>query len=88
MVAKLSTFFALVTAVTASGPTLETDISKISRSWGQISTYADNPANYFGVQNVGLPDSCQIEQVHLLQRHAQRFPTGKEVNLPNFILYF
>lgn len=26
--------------------------------------------------DIGLPDGCQIEQVHSLQRHAQRFPTG------------
>lgn len=25
---------------------------------------------------MGLPDGCQIEQVHSLQRHAQRFPGG------------
>jgi hypothetical protein len=57
-------------------PSLLTDLSVISRSWGQISTYADNPENYFGVQNVGLPDGCGIEQAHTLQRHAQRFPTS------------
>lgn len=28
------------------------------------------------MQDVGLPDGCQIEQVHSLQRHAQRFPTS------------
>lgn len=39
---------------------LLTDISKISRSWGQISTYADNVDEYFGVEYVGLPDGCQI----------------------------
>ena len=55
---------------------LETDLSSISRQWGQLSVYADNPENYFGVQDVGLPDGCQIEQAHTLQRHAQRFPTG------------
>ena len=55
---------------------LETDINAISRSWGQISNYADNAPNSFGVENVGLPDGCQVEQAHLLQRHAQRFPTG------------
>ncbi|KAK3075030.1 hypothetical protein LTR53_002000 [Teratosphaeriaceae sp. CCFEE 6253] len=43
---------------------------------GQISTYRDNDESYFGVDDVGLPDGCQIEQVHTLQRHAQRFPTG------------
>lgn len=55
---------------------LLTDLSAISRSWGQISTYADNAENYFGVQDVGLPDGCAIEQAHSLQRHAQRFPTA------------
>lgn len=70
---------ALAVSVSAASkaPTLETDISKISRSWGQISTYADNDPTYFGVKYVGLPDGCQIEQAHLLQRHAQRFPTGE-----------
>src|ERR1700750_1522977 len=53
-----------------------TDLSVISRSWGQISTYADNPENYFGVQDIGLPAGCGIEQAHTLQRHGQRFPTS------------
>lgn len=59
-----------------NGDVLLTDISVISRSWGQISTYADNPDDYFGVYDVGLPDECGIEQAHTLQRHAQRFPTS------------
>jgi hypothetical protein len=59
-----------------SDQVLLTDLGVISRSWGQISTYADNPENYFGVQNVGLPAGCGIEQAHTLQRHAQRFPTS------------
>ncbi len=45
---------------------LETDISKISRSWGQVSVYADNDEDYFGVGYVGLPDGCQIvSSLHL-----------------------
>jgi hypothetical protein len=56
--------------------TLLTDLSVISRSWGQVSTYADNPENYFDVNDVGLPEGCGIEQAHTLQRHAQRFPTS------------
>jgi hypothetical protein len=56
--------------------TLLTDLSVISRSWGQISTYADNSDDHFGVKDVGLPDGCGIEQAHTLQRHAQRFPTS------------
>jgi hypothetical protein len=55
---------------------LLTDLSTISSHWGQLSPYADNAENYFGVQDVGLPDGCQIEQVHSLQRHANRFPTS------------
>ena len=62
--------------VSSNDVVLETDLSAISRSWGQISTYADNAPDYFGVLNVGLPDGCQVEQAHLLQRHAQRFPTS------------
>lgn len=60
----------------ASNGTLLTDINVISQYWGQISPYLENPDNYFGVNDVGLPDGCQVEQVHNLHRHANRFPTG------------
>ncbi|KAK8217620.1 hypothetical protein M8818_001379 [Zalaria obscura] len=60
----------------ASAQDLATDIDAISRYWGQISPYHDNPDSIFGVDDVGLPSGCQIEQVHTLQRHAQRFPTA------------
>lgn len=50
------------------------DADFVSRHWGQISTYRENAPNHFGVKDVGLPDGCQIEQAHLLQRHAERFP--------------
>ncbi|EME89318.1 uncharacterized protein MYCFIDRAFT_129774, partial [Pseudocercospora fijiensis CIRAD86] len=43
---------------------------------GQLSPYKDNDDRGFGVKDVGLPDHCQIEQAHTLQRHAQRFPTS------------
>ena len=55
---------------------LLTDLATISQYWGQISPYFDNVENYFGVKDVGLPSGCQVEQAHLLQRHANRFPTG------------
>ncbi|EMC99773.1 hypothetical protein BAUCODRAFT_145151 [Baudoinia panamericana UAMH 10762] len=67
--------------------TIITDINTISQYWGQISPYTDNADSYFGVQDVGLPNGCQIEQVHSLQRHAQRFPTSEYddgVNDENF----
>lgn len=51
---------ALLTVAQVSAVDLEADITKISRSWGQISVYADNDDNYFGVDYVGLPDGCQI----------------------------
>ena len=62
---------AMLLAATASTaydpkPALLTDISIISRYWGQISTYADNPDNYFGVDYVGLPDGCQVVSGHSL----------------------
>lgn len=55
---------------------LLTDINTISRYWGQIASYVDNADNYFGVDYVGVPDGCKLEQAHLLQRHAQRGPTS------------
>lgn len=60
----------------AINSTIISDISVISQYWGQISPYSDNPENYFGVDDVGLPDGCQVEQVQSLQRHANRFPTS------------
>jgi hypothetical protein len=56
---------------------LLTDMSIISQHWGQISPYNDNDDRYFGVNDVALPDGCGIEQVHILHRHAQRFPTSE-----------
>lgn len=47
---------------------LLTDINEISRSWGQVSTYADNPEDYFGVNAIGLPDGCQIVCILLRTR--------------------
>ncbi|KAK5124996.1 hypothetical protein LTR85_001186 [Meristemomyces frigidus] len=60
----------------STNSTLLTDLSVISQYWGQLAPYRDNDDSYFGVDDVGLPDGCQIEQVHSLQRHAQRFPTS------------
>lgn len=52
------------------------NIAQISSHWGQIAPYVDNFEDYFGIDLVGLPNGCQIEQVHTLRRHAQRFPTS------------
>lgn len=53
-----------------SSPNLLSDLDTIQQYWGQITPYADNADNYFGVQDVGLPDGCQVEQAHLLERIA------------------
>ncbi|CAK7264996.1 hypothetical protein SEPCBS57363_001356 [Sporothrix epigloea] len=62
-------------AGTALGSSLATDINVISRYWGELAPYADNAEDYFGVNDVGVPQGCGLEQAHLLQRHAQRFDT-------------
>lgn len=59
----------------SSNHTLVSDIDFISKHWGQVSTYSENPENIFGVKDTGLPAGCQVEQAHALQRHAQRYPT-------------
>lgn len=75
--ASASSFANIGRATSESTPLLtNANIAQISSHWGQISPYVDNLENYFGVNYVGLPNGCQIEQAHTLQRHAQRFPTG------------
>jgi hypothetical protein len=66
--------------------TLLTDLTTISGYWGQITPYSDNPDTYFGVDWVGLPSGCQIEQVHTLQRHANRFPTSGTSRRIDFVI--
>ena len=57
---------------------LLTDLSTISQYWGQLTPYSDNAEDFFGVENVGVPAGCQVEQTHVLQRHANRFPGGAD----------
>jgi hypothetical protein len=54
----------LFSAVAVVAQDLLTDITQIQQYWGQISPYADNPENYFGVDYVGLPNGCQIVRNH------------------------
>jgi hypothetical protein len=70
-----------------SSSSLLTDITQIERYWGQITPYADNSENFFGVTNVGVPAGCQVEQAHLLQRHGARFPGGTYDDGPNDLLF-
>jgi hypothetical protein len=46
------------------------DLDVISQNWGQITPYNDNKPSFFGVEKVGLPDGCGIEQVHVLHRYV------------------
>lgn len=42
-------------------------------SWGNLSPYADSTG--FGLDK-GFPAECELSQVHVLHRHAQRYPTS------------
>ncbi|EIT75539.1 multiple inositol polyphosphate phosphatase [Aspergillus flavus] len=59
----------------ASGPTGASYPSgfDMSTSWGNLSPYKDQPG--FEVPN-GVPRGCELSQVHVLHRHAQRYPTS------------
>ncbi|CAI7618771.1 unnamed protein product [Penicillium pancosmium] len=46
---------------------------EIKKSWGHLSPYDD--AHHFGVDK-GFPVECELSQVHVLHRHAQRYPTS------------
>ncbi|KAJ6106524.1 hypothetical protein N7512_010041 [Penicillium capsulatum] len=58
----------------ASAPTGSTYPSgfDMKRSWANLSPYKD--ADGFGVLN-GVPEKCELSQVHVLHRHAERYPT-------------
>ncbi|GFF37074.1 3-phytase B [Aspergillus lentulus] len=45
----------------------------ITTSWGNLSPYKDAPG--FNVSN-GVPRGCELSQVHVLHRHAQRYPVS------------
>jgi hypothetical protein len=57
---NLSGAVLLLSAVAVGAQDLLTDITQIQRYWGQLSPYADNADNYFGVEYVGVPDGCQV----------------------------
>ncbi|KAJ5930478.1 Histidine phosphatase superfamily clade-2 [Penicillium verhagenii] len=63
------------TSSAASGPTGSTYASgfDMTRSWANLSPYRD--ADGFSVPK-GVPEGCELSQVHVLHRHAQRFPTS------------
>ncbi|KAH8689450.1 putative extracellular phytase [Talaromyces proteolyticus] len=48
----------------------------MTTSWGNLSPY--KPATAFGGFGLpqGVPKGCELSQVHVLHRHAQRYPTN------------
>jgi len=57
----LNLFGAVIfSAIAVGAQDILTDITQIQRYWGQLTPYADNPEDYFGIGYVGLPDGCQI----------------------------
>lgn len=60
----------------ATSSQLLTDITQIQQYWGQITPYHQNNETFFGVEDVGVPNGCQVEQAHVLERHGARFSTS------------
>jgi len=59
----------------ASVPTGATYASgfDMKKHWANLSPYKD--ADSFGVPS-GVPEGCELSQVHVLHRHAERFPSN------------
>ncbi|PYH91212.1 multiple inositol polyphosphate phosphatase [Aspergillus ellipticus CBS 707.79] len=49
----------------------------LASNWGNLSPYKDGPG--FSVPS-GVPLGCELAQVHVLHRHAQRYPTAYELD--------
>lgn len=49
----------------------------ITKSWGNLSPYTGAPG--FSVPK-GSPQGCELSQVHVLHRHAQRYPTKSDLD--------
>ncbi|KAJ5726309.1 Histidine phosphatase superfamily clade-2 [Penicillium malachiteum] len=73
--AATATATASSSTVHASQPTGATYASgfDMTKSWANLSPYKD--ADGFNIPK-GVPQGCELSQVHVLHRHAQRFPTA------------
>jgi hypothetical protein len=66
-------------APTSSGPASEATGASyksgfdMTKSWANLSPYKNAPS--FGIPK-GMPQGCELSQVHVLHRHAERFPTS------------
>lgn len=50
---------------------------EMTKSWGNLSPYKDS--DEFGLPK-GVPVGCELSQVHVLHRHAQRYPTDNPLD--------
>ncbi|OXV10963.1 hypothetical protein Egran_01276 [Elaphomyces granulatus] len=66
-------------ALGALEPTAATGASGFdyTTSWGSLSPYKD--AEGFNLPK-GYPQGCELSQVHILHRHAQRYPTSSPLD--------
>ncbi|KAJ9299819.1 hypothetical protein DTO271G3_2703 [Paecilomyces variotii] len=82
-IASSSAVILALAAVTAANPTVSSHDAAttgatyasgfdMTTSWANLSPYRD--AAGFNVSN-GVPHGCELSQVHVLHRHAQRWPT-------------
>ncbi|KAJ5652248.1 Histidine phosphatase superfamily clade-2 [Penicillium longicatenatum] len=74
-IAATATATATSSPASASAPTGSTYASgfDMTKSWANLSPYRD--ADGFSLPK-GVPEGCELSQVHVLHRHAQRFPTS------------
>jgi hypothetical protein len=80
-------FASLIITLSDISSDVTDDIASISEYWANIRPYEDNAPTVFGVLDGGLPDGCQVEQVHVLHRHGSRYPTTDPFdngNIQNF----
>lgn len=50
----------------------------MTTSWGNLSPYKD--ATNFGKLSKGYPKGSELSQVHILHRHAERYPTSSSLD--------
>ncbi|ODQ67934.1 phosphoglycerate mutase-like protein [Nadsonia fulvescens var. elongata DSM 6958] len=46
--------------------------------WGTISEYYTGGSNFPGIEGdgLGIPEQCSLDQIHVLHRHAERYPAS------------
>jgi hypothetical protein len=48
----------------------------IMQSWGNLSPYASVESHGLPESNGLIPEKCELEELHWLQRHGARYPTS------------